>query len=114
MSQYARTAALFAVLLFGAFGTGLAEGDWLLWEHDRTVRRLASFDVESDCRSAALVEAQSRYASEAGRRQDHPGAVELRGTEVSVPVEFGTHSIRYECLPDWFDPRTGRYIRPPG
>jgi hypothetical protein len=106
MIHLARAASLVAVLLLVAIGTASAAGTWVLWVNDGgSWNRLDHFSGESGCRTSALRVAQSLYLRESGRRHTHPGAVELKGTEVHIPVDFDSRIVSYECYPDTIDPR---------
>jgi hypothetical protein len=106
MMQLARRASLVVVLLLASVGTASAEGTWVLWVNDGgSWNSLDAFSGESECRTSALRVAQSLYLRESGRRHTHPGTVELKGTEVHIPVDFDSWIISHECYPDTVDPR---------
>lgn len=106
-------AILALALLLASTATAHADCAWVLWERDKwgnegeTLRRLDSFNDESDCRIAAVRMARSAYARESGMRHIS-GSVELHDLEVWVPREFEWQIIAFDCLPDTIDPRGPR------
>lgn len=110
MMQFTRRAALGVILLLlTSVGTASAQSAWGLWERSGTSwRRLGALNSESECRKAALREARSLYAMQSRRSQVHPGTVELHGTEVHIPADFGPWVISFECFADTIDSRGRR------
>jgi len=106
MKHAARRASSVVVLLLliASVGPVSAQSTWGLWERSGTSwRRLGTFNAESECRTSALRGARSLYNVQSRRSQVHPGTVELHGTEVHIPADFGPWVISFECFADTVD-----------
>jgi hypothetical protein len=116
MMRLARRASLAVVLLVASVGTASADDEWVLWESrvvsERgqvpTWRRVEAFNGAAECRASALREARFVYDRESRRRYAHAGGLELKGSEVQIPIEFDWLTVSFECYPGTMDPRGPR------